>query len=402
MIPIDVNEQLAAVAAPPQGVRGQHSSPSSGAARASADEALFWHFVCDEICEVLCEVLCDDADDARAADTLTASAASTLKGRRAEDADAPIAFANADADADADRPACELPHVASAASPWVSACADLLEAAKDLTNMRGLREPLTSCGFRCGPPLSTTPGNFGVWVPPDYPCYYDLVGKNMSIQNYASSLPTLRKYLDGALALARTGGAYRTDYKQHRRRQDQSNRLNRAVHHKTSRFTGVSWTGTRWHASIGVRGPRVKLGDFDDEEDAARAYDAAVVKYELTGRTLNFPGEVPRADVLDALPLPPPLPTRSVATRQIERERRPSHALPRGTTYPDGAMAPSAANLAAAAGPASQKDGGEPKMKKLGGYQYHNAQNWELAKAMVESDPATAQLGTQKLPAPYR
>ena len=63
MIPIDVNEQLAAVAAPPQGVRGQHSSPSSGAARASAGEALVWHFVCDEICDVLCEVLSNDADD---------------------------------------------------------------------------------------------------------------------------------------------------------------------------------------------------------------------------------------------------------------------------------------------------------------------------------------------------
>ena len=91
MIPIDVNEQLAAVAAPPQGVRGQHSSPSSGAARASADEALFWCLlggeICDEICEVICEAVCDDADDdddaARGAGALTASAASTLKGRRA-------------------------------------------------------------------------------------------------------------------------------------------------------------------------------------------------------------------------------------------------------------------------------------------------------------------------------
>ena len=99
MIPIDVNEQLAAVAAPPQGVRGQHSSPSSGAARASADEALFWCLlggeICDEICEVICEAVCDDADDdddaARGAGALTASAASTLKGRRAEDADAPVA-----------------------------------------------------------------------------------------------------------------------------------------------------------------------------------------------------------------------------------------------------------------------------------------------------------------------
>ena len=66
MIPCTTHEQPQANAAPPRAGSGQHgspSSPSSGAARASAGEALVWHFVCDEICDVLCEVLCDDADD---------------------------------------------------------------------------------------------------------------------------------------------------------------------------------------------------------------------------------------------------------------------------------------------------------------------------------------------------
>ena len=63
--------------------------------------------------------------------------------------------------------------------------------------------------------------------------------------------------------------------------------------------------------AISVRLSTVNLGFFDDEEDAARARDAAVVKYELSGRTLNFPGEAPRAEVLDALPpAPPPAPRR--------------------------------------------------------------------------------------------
>ena len=59
---------------------------------------------------------------------------------------------------------------------------------------------------------------------------------------------------------------------------------------------------------------------FDDA--AARAYDGAMVR-----RTLNFPGEPPRADVLAALPPPPS--TRVVASQEVGRMRRPPHALPR-------------------------------------------------------------------------
>ena len=79
-------------------------------------------------------------------------------------------------------------------------CTDLLEAAKDRTNLKGLREPLTSRGFQCGPDRSGDK-NFTVAVPPDFPCNYDVVGKDYS-RNIANSLTQLRKYLNGALALA--------------------------------------------------------------------------------------------------------------------------------------------------------------------------------------------------------
>jgi len=100
-------------------------------------------------------------------------------------------------------------HVASTASAWVAVCTDLLEAAKDCANMRDLRAPLVSRGFICGAD-SRDKGLFSVTVPADFPCYYDVVGKDYAIQNRASTLTQLRKYLEGALALARAGGAYRT------------------------------------------------------------------------------------------------------------------------------------------------------------------------------------------------
>lgn len=60
---------------------------------------------------------------------------------------------------------------------------------------------------------------------------------------------------------------------------------------KTSKFRGVSWRKERgkWRAHIQVYGKFVHLGTFSNEIDAARAYDAAALKYFGEFAHLNFP-----------------------------------------------------------------------------------------------------------------
>jgi len=60
----------------------------------------------------------------------------------------------------------------------------------------------------------------------------------------------------------------------------------------SSKFKGVSWHTARqnWRAILCTAGTHRYLGSFDDEEEAARRYDAAVREYCGEGAYLNFPG----------------------------------------------------------------------------------------------------------------
>ncbi|GLC59869.1 AP-2 complex subunit beta [Pleodorina starrii] len=106
---------------------------------------------------------------------------------------------------------------------------------------------------------------------------------------------------------------------------------------KTSRFRGVSWNLTRWRALIrGPNGKTVHLGRFDDDVDAALAYDAAALR--LRGRPCSIsrmglrPGMGQVAEEEEAVVLKPPPSAR----------RRPSLSAPMATT----AMAVTRATMA--------------------------------------------------------
>lgn len=72
----------------------------------------------------------------------------------------------------------------------------------------------------------------------------------------------------------------------------QQNLWNRKPKSKgTSKFKGVSWSasGRKWRVSIRIRSKSVSLGRFNDEIEAALAYDRAAAKHFGEFAWLNFP-----------------------------------------------------------------------------------------------------------------
>lgn len=56
----------------------------------------------------------------------------------------------------------------------------------------------------------------------------------------------------------------------------------------TSQFKGIHRSGRKWVALIKTAGRQMRLGSFDNEEDAARAYDAAAREHFGEFARVNF------------------------------------------------------------------------------------------------------------------
>jgi hypothetical protein len=69
------------------------------------------------------------------------------------------------------------------------------------------------------------------------------------------------------------------------------NNMNRPAAKGSSKFKGVHYrrNSKLWHVSIGYNYKRIHLGVFDNQIEAAKAYDTAALKYYGEHAYLNFP-----------------------------------------------------------------------------------------------------------------
>lgn len=75
--------------------------------------------------------------------------------------------------------------------------------------------------------------------------------------------------------------------------QSHKNHLKRGVPNTTSKYKGVSWAknNNKWCARIGKDGVYKNLGYFEDEDDAARAYNAKALEFYGESAFQNIIGE---------------------------------------------------------------------------------------------------------------
>ena len=74
------------------------------------------------------------------------------------------------------------------------------------------------------------------------------------------------------------------------RKKEKFEELGKFIPQGKSKYIGVQWykKSKKWLAKITIKGTKIKLGYFVNEETAAEAYDNAIIKYNLPKYKLNF------------------------------------------------------------------------------------------------------------------
>jgi hypothetical protein len=128
----------------------------------------------------------------------------------------------------------------------------------------------------------------GVWFYSNGYAVQARAGKKLKMQN------VIMPPSDGKITDHRFGNRLDNRISQLRFAGNDENQRNQGIHkNNRSGYKGVSWAlrAKRWLVVIGVDGKRIFIGTFSKDKiiEAAKAYDAAAIKYHGEYARLNFP-----------------------------------------------------------------------------------------------------------------
>lgn len=70
--------------------------------------------------------------------------------------------------------------------------------------------------------------------------------------------------------------------------ESKSSKKKQKTYHRGSKYRGVSRNGGKWQVLIMINRQKTYVGNYDTEEEAARAYDEVAIKFHKDKARTNF------------------------------------------------------------------------------------------------------------------